>query len=635
MVMPSISLLPPPPPRYWSLPIPALQAPPSPCPGSSSLPSLPPAPPSLPPLRSWQPRVPLCAMSRPREELCGRLSYRTEPRRSPRLSLFHLKLTDSSWRSLLDFQRSQYSGCQLSRPVISFQGSQGYIKIPSASSTSENGVRVFAFYLSRESKDKPQSSFDCIRQGVSRFGQNQLDCVGNIQDKITICATDESYQLTRDRMSQVEKETWSRSAIEIKPGASYHGKCVKIPKKHGLESSEDSCTSSKRSHVFLTPAARKSHPALNNSEPRPLREWLLHLLALKPYRKLELLLRLERANISLQDQAELQSVLEMVGRFSPKESSYTLKEELFCQVQKDWLGYTAEEKQHMAQILLRKQSNGLSTYAFQPPPPPLRKLQELPLKSTEVKCRAPSESRERHTSKKQKALHLSAQATMDKQWLAPSIPSFHLTKETPKPPGSVPGNHNDFVTQSQRRQNVLEQEDRKLKEVHRRPQVVPTQVYPSNKKPKRHKEQEEEEEQESSEGEEDDDWEEEALRLERYLSYPEDKAQPTESVPASAEMPDYFLKYSPITSVEQQQAYEEDFSADYAEYRNLHAKIGKVTERFMQLGSKMKKLNPGTAEHKVIEDKILAEYRKFKKIWISTHQQAWSIQSAQKDDYCS
>lgn len=33
-----------------------------------------------------------------------------------------------------------------------------------------------------------------------------------------MCATDDSYQLTRERMSQVEKDSWSRSAIEIKPG---------------------------------------------------------------------------------------------------------------------------------------------------------------------------------------------------------------------------------------------------------------------------------------------------------------------------------------------------------------------------------------------------------------------------------
>lgn len=57
-----------------------------------------------------------------------------------------------------------------------------------------------------------------------RLGQNQLDCVGSIQEKITICASEDSYQLTRERVSQVEKEAWSRAAIEIKPAAQGHGK---------------------------------------------------------------------------------------------------------------------------------------------------------------------------------------------------------------------------------------------------------------------------------------------------------------------------------------------------------------------------------------------------------------------------
>jgi len=39
-----------------------------------------------------------------------------------------------------------------------------------------------------------------------------------------VCATDDSYQMTRERMSQVEKDSWSRSAIEIKPGATHPSK---------------------------------------------------------------------------------------------------------------------------------------------------------------------------------------------------------------------------------------------------------------------------------------------------------------------------------------------------------------------------------------------------------------------------
>lgn len=53
-----------------------------------------------------------------------------------------------------------------------------------------------------------------------REGRDHLEGQGSIQDKITVCATDDSYQTTRERMSQVEKDIWSRSAIEIKPGPS-------------------------------------------------------------------------------------------------------------------------------------------------------------------------------------------------------------------------------------------------------------------------------------------------------------------------------------------------------------------------------------------------------------------------------
>lgn len=53
-----------------------------------------------------------------------------------------------------------------------------------------------------------------------REGRDHLESQGSIQDKITVCATDDSYQTTRERMSQVEKDIWSRTAIEIKPGPS-------------------------------------------------------------------------------------------------------------------------------------------------------------------------------------------------------------------------------------------------------------------------------------------------------------------------------------------------------------------------------------------------------------------------------
>uniref|UniRef100_A0A8C6ID96 Elongation factor RNA polymerase II-like 3 n=1 Tax=Mus spicilegus TaxID=10103 RepID=A0A8C6ID96_MUSSI len=120
--------------------------------------------------------------------------------------------------------------------------------------------------------------------------------------------------------------------------------------------------------------------------------------------------------------------------------------------------------------------------------------------------------------------------------------------------------------------------------------------------------------QDSQEGEdwgqdEDEDGDEDGdSRLEQSLSAP----SASES-PSPEEVPDYLLQYRAIHSTEQQQAYEQDFETDYAEYRILHARVGAASQRFTELGAEIKRLQRGTPEHKVLEDKIVQEYKKFRK----------------------
>ncbi|MEQ2200408.1 hypothetical protein XENOCAPTIV_028825 [Xenoophorus captivus] len=61
-----------------------------------------------------------------------------------------------------------------------------------------------------------------------------------------------------------------------------------------------------------------------------------------------------------------------------------------------------------------------------------------------------------------------------------------------------------------------------------------------------------------------------------------------------------FRKYSTVTTLEQQKQYHDDFCAEYDEYRALHDRIGSITEMFVQLGSKINTLTPGTQEYKVL-----------------------------------
>uniref|UniRef100_A0A667WN98 RNA polymerase II elongation factor ELL N-terminal domain-containing protein n=1 Tax=Myripristis murdjan TaxID=586833 RepID=A0A667WN98_9TELE len=113
---------------------------------------------------------------------CGKINKNT-----PNKTLYHVKLTDTAIRTLEAYQNL--------KAQQRLQGLKNYL-ISHKNADILN--KVFSFYLSSDSKDKPQSSFDCIHQYVSGEGREHLEGQGSIQDKITVCATDDSYQMTRE-----------------------------------------------------------------------------------------------------------------------------------------------------------------------------------------------------------------------------------------------------------------------------------------------------------------------------------------------------------------------------------------------------------------------------------------------------
>eukprot|EP00062_Callorhinchus_milii_P002358 gi/632938467/ref/XP_007905086.1/ PREDICTED: RNA polymerase II elongation factor ELL3 isoform X2 [Callorhinchus milii] len=324
-----------------------------------------------------------------------------------RLSRYHVKLTETALRALEAYQKLTNS--LPNQPVICFQEGRGYIKIPAPTPDCRNGVRRFSFYLSTDSKDQPQASFDCIHQYTSSFERNQLDCLGSIPEKITVCATDDSYQMTRERMSQVEKESWSRTTIEIKPGASQQGlRKLVHSRKQPSSPAIDGIPFRKHSPpTNLCFGLKKSNASLVVH--KPLRDRIIHLLALKPYKKPELILWLEREKNDPKDKADLPFVLDQVAKLNQKDNSYTIKDELYKEVQQDWIGYSEEEKQLIRRLLIRKlkPSNSIQTKSCQ-----LGSLfqkssgegspQLSPRKDPLLKRPMDSESTDLHTNKKSK-----------------------------------------------------------------------------------------------------------------------------------------------------------------------------------------------------------------------------------------
>ncbi|NXN16234.1 ELL2 factor, partial [Indicator maculatus] len=62
-------------------------------------------------------------------------------------------------------------------------------------------------------------------------------------------------------------------------------------------------------------------------------------------------------------------------------------------------------------------------------------------------------------------------------------------------------------------------------------------------------------------------------------------------------------KYLPVVSEEQRQSYEEDFSAEFEEYRRLHAQVEAVVRKFSKLQQQWNLLSPASRGYEVKEVK--------------------------------
>ncbi|XP_033054732.1 RNA polymerase II elongation factor ELL [Trachypithecus francoisi] len=570
---------------------------------------------------------------------CGRVSD------GSKVSVFHVKLTDSALRAFESY-RARQDSISL-RPSIRFQGSQGHISIPQPDCPAE--ARTFSFYLSNIGRDNPQGSFDCIQQYVSSHGDVHLDCLGSIQDKITVCATDDSYQKARQSMAQAEEETRSRSAIVIKAGGRYLGKKVQFRKP--APGATDAVPSRKRATpINLASAIRKSGASGvsggSGVSQRPFRDRVLHLLALRPYRKAELLLRLQKDGLTQADKDALDGLLQQVANMSAKDGTCTLQDCMYKDVQKDWPGYSEGDQQLLKRVLVRKLCQPQSTSSLLGDPaassPPGERgrsaspPQKRPQPPDFIDPLANKKPRISHfTQRAQPAINGKLGVPDGREVLLPTLgppaSTDTLSSSTHLPPRLEPPRVHDPLADVS---NDLGHSGQDCEHgevaapaptVHlslplltdcaqpSRPHSSPSRSKPK-KKSKKHKDKERASE-------------------DRPRAQPPDCAPATHatlgapadtpglngtcsisSVPTStSETPDYLLKYAAISSSEQRQSYKNDFNAEYSEYRDLHARIERITRRFTQLDAQLRQLSQGSEEYETTRGQILQEYRKIKK----------------------
>ncbi|XP_068172208.1 RNA polymerase II elongation factor ELL2 [Antennarius striatus] len=286
----------------------------------------------------------------------GRYGLNCGQQSADRVTVLHVKLTETALRAIESHQVS--TNVPSSRPTIQFNGLQGRIKIPKTDTSSD--FHNFNFYLSNVGKDNPQGSFECIHQYVSSSGASHMALLATVQDKVTVCATNDSYQVTRERMTQAAEDTRERGTKVIKPGGQYRGKKVHI-RKPALSTPE--VAPERKRSTPINPASTIRKCLSNNPvSQRPFRDRIIHLLALKSYKKLEVLARLQRDGINQKDRNSLGTTLQQVANLNPKDNAYSLKNFIYRDVQRDWPGYSEDEKTQVDRILTRKL--GLPTETF-------------------------------------------------------------------------------------------------------------------------------------------------------------------------------------------------------------------------------------------------------------------------------
>uniref|UniRef100_A0A3P8V5C1 RNA polymerase II elongation factor ELL-like n=1 Tax=Cynoglossus semilaevis TaxID=244447 RepID=A0A3P8V5C1_CYNSE len=562
-------------------------------------------------------------MSDLRESHCYGLSS-GKLSRGGNISVFHVKLTDSAARAIGSFQNSK--GCS-THPTICFNGNQGRITVPCSDNREE--VRLFTFEVANVARNNPNGSFDCVQQ-LHNGASEELSCLGVIQKKMTVNATDDSYDKARQSMAQAEEETRSRGAIVIKHGGRYQGKKVTVrapaPALASLTKPKHQSPQSILRNIQKGLGVSRGKKATCVSsrgsggpvQERPLRERLTHLLALRPYKRPELILRLKKDGLSAEDKDMLETVVMEVGQLNSRDNTFVLKDSLYKELQKDWPGYTEGDQQLLKRILVRRlfqpQQNLLTAPEAQVSP-----LRDTPNSSPahRPKHSLPEEYTDPLANKKPRISHLSRKG--DKSSLRTSEAVFHK---------------NAVEEEEEEKEEVAKRlepspcalEEAQSLENHRRPDpdrppsplIVPVLSKRTAKRKKsKHKHRRQEKERWKNNKSRNDHSAEET-NTQMDLSGSAD-CEPREilftsgALGANTDAADYLIKYTVICSHEQRQGYKQDFNKEYDEYRDLHARIDGVTRQFLDLDSQLKQLHQESRKYKTVRNQIFQEYRKIKK----------------------
>jgi len=578
-------------------------------------------------------------------------------------SVVYVKLTDSSLRSLEDYLKHRAVFENSEGPTIQFNASGGEITLP----TDPDGQRIsYTFGASKIEDVGPnkQGSFDCLHSSP----QGSLQSVGSMREKLHVQASDDVYQRIGQRIHDVKKEAERKTTVLLdnksdkkKTGLSREPlvkrPLVPPPPPRTLDSGSAIAGSGASNGSWSGPGrgvpSPTRHVPLNTYHPqhksqlqqdrdnfntgkkcppqkiignpeimkRPLRERLIHLLAVRPYKKPELLVRISKDGLRDRDRKNITQELKSISFL--KDNSYHLMRHIWNDVHEEWPFFSEEErhtlKRRKPQNLTPESDTGSTSSGHSPSstnpasPPQITNSLKRHFNSYQEAQPKPKKTRVSHFKREptgSSRLQLGWSERSPKGGLSPSnglsppdnrlgSPNMDLPDWGHHPyqsAGPVVGRSPVRHQPPPRRSPSLPPPDQPLADQSRSTTADHSSPRPQQQLGGSPTCNTNKETPESTSGGPD--------------SSPDNGGSPQLQQPMPNSNKDFLTAYTTILSAEQRTRYKQEFNEHYANYRTFHNILDRVSKRFAQLENSLKQQPKDSPEFKKVQAEVMEEYAK-------------------------
>ncbi|XP_058515162.1 RNA polymerase II elongation factor ELL2-like [Ochotona princeps] len=531
-------------------------------------------------------------------------------------------------------------------PPIStqIQELQGLFKIPTNKLPSN--VSNTNFRLPNVKKDDHQVVCGSTEQAISSCNVSQLMCIKPTQDQMTESIQTSSCPMTKQAIAQPKEDSTNKWKKYMRAHMQR-----KLPVRRAPQGVPDLVPERKKT-APINPAytVRKSRVS-HSVHTRPYRDRVIHLLALRDYKKSELLIRLQKDGAPKNDKDTLETILQEVAHLNSTNLSYSLKDDIFQEIQKDWPGYNDLDRQSL-ELVLSIKADPMQNAAN-------RNFSESTISITNNDALFPEKqlfSAVNVSTLIKKKVRISHLTTM-----SPSAVNIHLNRLSARssvgllpsgakspPPLKAPCEmsyttpilDSDSDSSSTTDTEQLEIQDPYADSTSSNSSIfdsperepTPSEMLPSVSAPTeysrgmqekhlqfgdkfQYKSMQQKAQQRNNHTDVMGTWKIDSARQDEKANCSiklEKVSAASKETFETYENPDYLTNYFPIVSYEQREHYAQEFKAQYEEYQALYAKMKTLSSVFLELDSRRKHFPSNSKEYQEINEKIILEYQKMR-----------------------